>query len=203
VSVVLRARGLSVGYGRDAVLRGIDLDVCGGERWFLLGPNGSGKTTLLRTLLGVLPPVAGRIELLGTVGYFPQIAELMPHVPLTVAEFVGMGLVGSTLPRARLEPTLAEVGLAESGGRSVFALSGGQRSRAFLGRALVRAPDLLILDEPTAQLDEAGEAGFYGVLAGRRDVACVVATHRRHAAERWASHLLHVREGTARVEVRS
>ncbi|HSJ98476.1 MAG TPA: ATP-binding cassette domain-containing protein, partial [Myxococcota bacterium] len=138
--------GARIGYGARTVLDHVDWEVRAGESWFLLGANGSGKTTLLRTVLGLLPLQAGRLERdperasLARIGFVPQRCEMNPALPTTVGEFVTLGLVGLRVARgereARLVEALARAGLAGLAERSYWALSGGQRQRALVARAL-------------------------------------------------------------------
>lgn len=202
MSALIRAENLAVGYGRTVILSGIDLTVRRGERWFLLGPNGGGKTTLLRGLLGSLPPRAGRVTRQCSVSYVSQFSEVAPLLSLTVGELVQLGLVGTQERRTTLAATLAQVGLGGSEGRDFFGLSGGQRRRALLARALMRRPDILALDEPTANVDEKGEEAFFALLEGQRELTLLVATHRRWAAERFGTHLVRIEDGRVEVEAR-
>jgi zinc transport system ATP-binding protein len=161
--VLLKATGLSLGYGRRMVLRGVNLSVSPGEFWFLLGPNGEGKTTLVRAILGALPPRSGRLWLdpeLGRrerIGFVPQRCDINPTLSTTLGEFTMLGLVGIATPaherRERLAWALDKVGLGRLEEKDYWALSGGQRQRALVARALVRRPSVLILDEPTNGLD--------------------------------------------------
>ena len=199
---LVEARGLALGYGDQLVLRDVSLTVRPGEFWCWLGPNGCGKSTLLRGLLGLLPPRAGTLVLAeriadhARIGYVPQRADLSDALPTTVRELVTLGLVRSRVPRAgRDEATqgaLAQVGIAELAEHSFWALSGGQRQRALLARALVRQPELLLLDEPTEGLDVATRDALLATLSalhasGR--IALVVVTHRHEIARTHADHV--------------
>jgi zinc transport system ATP-binding protein len=198
---LLTAHGLSLGYGEVAVLRDVTLCVRRGEFWCWIGPNGSGKSTLLRAFLGLLEPLAGRLEVAAPlrdrtrIGYVPQRSELSDALPTTVRELVELGLVRTRTPRAAREAAvgwaLEQVGLTEMARRSVWALSGGQRQRALLARALVRRPELLVLDEPTEGLDAAThEALLRTVDALRRDgLTLLVVTHRLEIARERADHV--------------
>ena len=198
---LLAAHGLSLGYGEVVVLRDVTLSVRRGEFWCWIGPNGSGKSTLLRAFLGLLEPLAGRLEVAAPlrdrtrIGYVPQRSELSDALPTTVRELVELGLVRTRTPRAAREAAVAwaleQVGLTEMARRSVWALSGGQRQRALLARALVRRPALLVLDEPTAGLDAAThEALLRTVDVLRRDgLTLLVVTHRLEIARERADHV--------------
>jgi ABC-type Mn2+/Zn2+ transport system ATPase subunit len=200
--VVLRARGLALGYGERTVLAGVDLEVRAGEFWCWIGPNGCGKTTLLRAVLGDLAPRAGTLERgpalrdRTRLGAVPQRCALEPSLPTTVREFVGLGLVRSAVPRreaaAAIAAALGRVGLAGQARESFWSLSGGQRQRAMLARALVRRPELLLLDEPTEGLDVTTREGLLDTLAElRRDgsLTLIVITHHLELARSVATHV--------------
>jgi len=201
VNHLLRMRGAAFGYGGRTVLAGVDLDVLPGELWFLIGPNGEGKTTLLRGILGEVPPREGTLELAPAVasrqalGFVPQRLELRPTLPATVREFVTLGLVGIRLSRAgrreRLRRALERVGLPAMEERDYWALSGGQRQRALVARALVRDPDFLIADEPTAGLDLPGTETLLGSIRDlnrSEGLTVIIASHDLAAAARHATH---------------
>ena len=167
-----------------------------GEVWIIRGPNGSGKSTLIKTIIGLLPAVAGRIKRgpaldgLRNVGFVPQQARVAPSLAMTVREFVELGTVGwgcsgSNRGEAVAE-TLAAVGLGEEIGQDVRRLSGGQLRRAAIARALVRQPLLMILDEPMAGLDPEAEAGVLNLLQRlqrKSNMAILMVSHDpRHAA---------------------
>ena len=189
---VLDVRGCTAGYGAAPVVHDVDLRVAAGECVALLGGNGSGKTTLLRAVLGLADVLAGRIDVrAATVGYVPQRHTVAPTVPATVGEVVASGYLPLTGPLRRLRPArrrlerdavdraLAAVGLEESARRPVAELSGGQQRRVLLARALTTDPDLLLLDEPTAGVDEASRRLVDAALASARTAgaAVVVVTH--------------------------
>lgn len=205
---LIATHGLALGYGGEAVVEGVSLAIRPGEFWCLIGPNGCGKSTLLRGLLGLLAPTSGTIEIaarLGRgarVGYVPQRSELSNALPTTVRELVTLGLVHAQVPReeraAAVTAALAEVGITELAARSFWSLSGGQRQRALLARALVRRPELLVLDEPTEGLDVATQQALLATLdrlhrSGR--LALVVVTHRHEIARERADHVALFHDG--------
>ena len=198
----------TLGYGRRAVLRGVQLEIQQGQFWCFLGPNGEGKTTLIKALLGALRPMRGTIHRqswlsrLRKVSYVPQRLDLNPTLPMSVREFVlsGMAGLGSNAPirKNRLERALELVGLPGSERENYWTLSGGQKQRALVARALVRDPRLLIVDEPTAGLDH---AAVESVLTVMRDlyrnfgVTVVFVTHDLNIAAEHATHLALFRNG--------
>ena len=159
----------------------------------LIGPNGGGKTTLFRLLLGLLKPNRGTIRVFGEppervrtrMGYVPQHTSFDPRFPISVRDMVAMGrLTGrSTGPyraddREAAGQALDEVGLAELADRSFADLSGGQRQRILIARALASGPELLLLDEPTANVDRAAEARLYELLGElNRRLTILMASH--------------------------
>jgi zinc transport system ATP-binding protein len=173
---VIEATGLGVTIGGQPILSGIDLAVRPGEVLALLGANGSGKSTLVRTLLGVIPRTAGTVRLFGAplgpsapwarIGYVPQRLPAASGVPATALEVVTSGLLhGRTLRsprghRRRALEALADVGLGDRADQRVQEMSGGQQQRVLIARALVRRPDLLVLDEPTSGIDIPTQATF-------------------------------------------
>jgi ABC-type Mn2+/Zn2+ transport system ATPase subunit len=200
--LLVAADDLTLGYGGAPVVRGVSLEVRAGETWFLLGPNGSGKTTLLRAILGLLAPSGGELrvdpERAGPArrGYVPQRGEWNRALPTTVREFVALGFVGAHAPRAerpeRLARELARLGLAPIAGADFRSLSGGQRQRALVARALVRRPRLLLLDEPTEELDVVSEAALLDALAelvAIERTTLLFVTHELALARERASHV--------------
>jgi zinc transport system ATP-binding protein len=182
---VVDVRGAVVAYGERAVLRGIDLTVRRGEVVAVLGANGSGKSTLIRTVLGLVPMLAGSISLFGVdragremrrqwrrIGYVPQRLGAGGGVPATVAEVVSSGRLarrgllrpGRGVDRTAVEEALSAVGLTERASAPVGTLSGGQQQRTLIARALAAEPELLVLDEPTAGVDAVSQEAFAKAL---------------------------------------
>ncbi len=160
MSPLIETKGLTVRYGRTIVLDDVDLRIDRDEIVTIVGPNGSGKSTLLRALLGGVRAAGGQILRAPglRLGYVPQRLSLDPTLPLTVARFLG-------LPRrvrsGDIHAALEAAGLADVASRQMADLSGGQFQRVLLARAILEDPDLLILDEATAGLDQRGAAAFY------------------------------------------
>ena len=195
----------AVGYGGVPLLRDVTLDVPPGDFLAIVGPNGGGKTTLLRTLLGVLPPVQGRLQQRADVrvGYVPQRDHVEAHWPLTVADVALMGRYRLVPPgrrpgvadHAAVTAALARVGIADLAGRSFRTLSGGQRQRTLIARALAAEPELLALDEPTSGMDPSAELDAMDVLRelhGGGGLAVVMISHRLEAVANYAERLAFV-----------
>jgi len=164
------------------ILADIDIDISPGEIVTVIGPNGAGKTTLVRTLLGLEPLDRGDIRRKpGLVtGYAPQRFDVDRAIPLTVSRFVALGRRCSTDECARV---LADVGAGQLAERQLSELSGGELQRVVLARALIRSPDLLVLDEPVRGVDYAGEAELYtliGRLRTERGFGVLLVSHDLH-----------------------
>lgn len=165
---------LSVRYGANTVLHDVSIRVEPGEIVTIVGPNGSGKTTLLRAIIGATPVSAGTVSSASglVTGYVPQRLHIDPTLPITVRRFLRLPRTGSGRDSAA---ALARAGVADLANRQMAQLSGGQLQRVLLARALVNRPDLLLLDEPTAGLDQPGSAAFYQLLDEvRQETGCAV-----------------------------
>jgi zinc transport system ATP-binding protein len=179
---LIAARAILLSRGGRTLLQEVDIEVRRGEIVTLIGPNGAGKTTLVRVLLGILLPDRGEVRRKADlrVGYVPQRLEVDRSIPLTVGRFVALGRRSSS---AEIEAVLAEVGAVALLERQLNELSGGELQRVVLARALVRAPELLVLDEPVRGLDYAGEAELYtliGRLRSERGLGVLLVSHDLH-----------------------
>lgn len=165
---LIEAHRLCVHYRGRAILDQVDMHVDRGEIVTLIGLNGAGKSTLVRALLGLITPDSGSIARRPglRIGYSPQHLHLDPTLPLTVAGFLALG--GRT-PRDRMRALLVEVGVEDVLDSQVADISGGELHRVLLARALLRRPDLLVLDEPLAGVDVAGQSDLYRLIADIRD----------------------------------
>lgn len=176
-SPVVSLRNVSFSYGGPPVLEDVTLSIRDRQAVCIVGPNGGGKTTLVRLILGLLTPQRGEVSVFGQqphharlrVGYMPQHVQHDPQFPVTVMDIVLMGRLGhgslasvmgwpGRADRRAALDALAEVDLGDFARQPYAALSGGQRQRVLVARALCGKPDLLLLDEPTSNIDSLMEA---------------------------------------------
>ncbi len=161
VGEVVRLAGVSCRYGSQSVLTDVDLSL--GERHFVgvVGPSGSGKTTLLKAIMGTVAPFAGSVQRRSglRIAYVPQVETVNWNFPISVADCVLMARPARRVPwasrveRAEVSRVLERLGLDGLGARHIRELSGGQQQRVFIARALLREPELLLMDEPTSGVD--------------------------------------------------
>jgi zinc transport system ATP-binding protein len=180
---LISARDLWLRRGGRNVIAGVNLDVRPGEIVTLIGPNGAGKTTLVRLVLGIEKPDRGSIVRPPStrIGYVPQRFEVDRTIPMTVEGFLALGGM-ATVPE--IEGALDEVGALRTARQQLSKLSGGETQRVLIARALLRQPNLLILDEPARGVDFAGEAELYELVGRLRD--------EHHLGILLVSHDLHV-----------
>lgn len=201
--VLVAARGLVKRFGERTALHGLDFDVARGEVFGLLGPNGCGKSTALAIVAGLLAPDGGEVRFdAGTplpIGLAPQ--EIALYRDLTAREnleFFGRlhGLAGAALAR-RVDTLIERFGLGPHARQRVATLSGGWQQRVNIAVALVHAPALLILDEPTAAVDVQARAELGTLIAGlaRDGLTLLLATHHLDEAERLCHHVALLRAG--------
>jgi len=165
---LIEAQAVSVRFGRRNVLDSVDLAVHAGEIVTLVGLNGAGKSTLVRVLLGIIRPDFGKVIRASNlrIGYSPQHIDRDPILPMTVQRFLTLG---APAPRERLEEALDEVGADAILDFPLAEISGGEMQRVLLARALLREPDLLVLDEPLAGVDATSQGDLYQLIAKIRD----------------------------------
>ena len=204
----LACQNLAVGYEGRAVLENLNFSVCPGDYLCIVGENGSGKSTLMKTILGLQPPVRGKV-LTGDglrknkIGYLPQQTPVQRDFPASVREIVLSGCQGRCGGRpfySKGEKQLAQTAMermqvAALAKRCYRTLSGGQQQRVLLARALCAARSLLILDEPITGLDPAAAQDLYKTLSylnRKEGMAVVMVTHDLRAALRSARTVLHI-----------
>ena len=197
---LLRLDGVSAGYDGGRVLHDVDLDIPVGGFTGVVGPSGSGKTTLLRVLLGTLRPTAGVVQRAQAlrIGYVPQLQTVSWDFPVTVGECVLMARRPEHVwpwptraERSDVAAALDRLGIGNLADRHIRELSGGQQQRMFLARALVRRPQLLLLDEPTSGVDVQTRHEVLHLLAGLAadGISVLLTTHDLNGM---AAHLPHL-----------
>jgi zinc transport system ATP-binding protein len=217
MSLAAELAGVQFGYDpRRPVLEDVTLAVPEGQFVAIAGPNGGGKTTLLRLIVGLDRPQRGTVRLFGEpvgtasrrgyVGYLPQRAHLGIEAPATVREVVAAGrvtcrrLLGPLTgdDRRAVDAAIGRVGLGTQADEPVVTLSGGQQQRAFIAKAIVAQPRLLILDEPTTGVDADAQEALAALLArlqAELGVTILYVSHEFGAVEHVAERLLLVRGG--------
>ena len=208
----ITCKNLAVGYGGQAVLKNLSFSVQRGDCLYILGENGCGKTTLMKTLLRLLPPVGGSVELSdglspNDIGYLPQQTLIQPDFPASVSEIVlsgcqnrcGLRPFYSKAEKALAHNAMAKTDVLSLAGRCYRELSGGQQQRVLLARALCAARKVLVLDEPVSGLDSQAAANLYQLiqeLHREEGVTVLVISHDLSAAVQSATHILYLGHST-------
>lgn len=179
---LLEVNSASLKIGNSLLLEEISLTVKQGEILTIIGPNGAGKTTLLRVALGLLQPTKGSVKRSNdlTIGYMPQKLHLDPTFPLTVKKLLTLACKKTATP---ILPLLQEVGAAHVINAEMQHLSGGELQRVMLARALVKQPNLLVLDEPVQGVDVHGQIELYNLISNirnQRNCAVLMVSHDLH-----------------------
>lgn len=190
--VILDFNNVSFSYGTVPVLNKVSFHLHSGEFTVLVGTNGAGKTTVLKLILGLIKPSDGEICLFGAppasgrakTGYVPQFAEYDSTFPISVREVIRMGRLTptkrrfTTLDTQSIDRAMEQSGITALANRPYSTLSGGQRRRVLVARALAAEPELLILDEPTANMDSESEARLFETLGQLKNhTTIMIVTH--------------------------
>jgi phospholipid/cholesterol/gamma-HCH transport system ATP-binding protein len=218
---IIRVRGLSVGYGETAVLQHLDFDILPGRITVIVGESGSGKSTLLKTLIGLLPPLAGDVvvdgrpidfrseddlrDLYARIGVLFQNSAMLNSLSLyeNIALPLRIQRTGQSPAdeAKRVAEMLGRVGLRGSEAKFPYELSGGMRKRAAVARAMVLDPEVFFCDEPSAGLDPITAMGLDSLLKDlcrAHGMTFVVVTHELRSIERIADRILLLRDGGVR-----
>lgn len=200
-----------IGYDNKAILENFNFDVFEGDYICVVGENGSGKSTLIKTILGLIKPVSGQVELHdtvknGAVGYLPQQTQLQKHFPASVMEVVLSGFLNSMKKRPVFRAAekkealrnLSRMEVSNLRNRCYGELSGGQQQRVLLARALCAAEKILVLDEPVTGLDPAAASALYDILQklNMEGMAVVMVTHDLGNITNKAGKILHISDGS-------
>ncbi len=208
---IIRIRDVDFSYNGSLILEDVDLNIQSGDFVSIVGPNGGGKTTLLKIILGLLKPTRGTVELFGSnpsrskkrVGYMPQHAKFDFHFPVSVMDVVLMGRLAQSRgigPYSRLDKQvclekLELVKLRNEARSSFSSLSGGQRQRVLIARALACEPALLLLDEPTSNLDMGIENEIYELLRQlNKSITIVMVSHDLGYVSRYVQRVVCVKK---------
>src|SRR5882672_4368267 len=209
---LITLNNLSIGYNHRPVLSGISLAIMRGSFSALLGTNGSGKSTLLKTLLGLLSPVAGRVEIRASAdapvvfGYVPQTTVMDPLYPLTGFDVALMGVYGRVGPGRRVPSAerdfvrecLAATNAVDFSGQRFSELSGGQKQRILIARALATRATILVLDEPTSGLYSAATHSlleFISKIHGERKLTTILVSHDLGLVRKHAQQIIWLHQG--------
>jgi manganese/iron transport system ATP-binding protein len=211
---LLRCERLVVGYNRRPLLPPIDFTIEHGQLCAVVGRNGAGKTTWFRTLMGLLPPISGLLATCqrdAPMAYIPQRAALDTLVPLPCWDVVAMGLergrsfLRPWLPRAarrKVDHALSQMGAAELAQAPFRELSEGQKQRVLMARLLVSDPELVVLDEPTAAMDQVAEQETMAridALRREHELAVMIVSHHLPVVSRFADQIVFIDKDSQQV----
>ena len=211
---ILKVENLSFAYDKDLILKDISFSVEEGDFFAITGPNGGGKSTLLKIILGLLKPQKGSIKFSKSfnkaldIGYVPQNTNINLEFPITVLDVVMMGngakhnsikrlfnIKYSKLEIECAKNSLKKVGMDAFLNSKISNLSGGQRQRVMIARAICSHPKLLILDEPTSNIDVKGQKEIYKLLKElNKEVTIIVVTHDLTVISNYANKVLYVNQ---------
>lgn len=191
MSTLLKLDRVSVRLGDRPILEGVSLEQRKGEIVTVIGPNGAGKSTLIRAALGLIRLDSGSITRAPglRIGYMPQRLAVDPSLPLTVNRFLSLG----STDRTTIARALDEVGVAALGNQPLQRISGGELQRVLLARALLRDPDLLVLDEPVQGVDIAGQTALYELISdvrNRHSCGVLMVSHDLHWVMARTDHVI-------------
>ena len=182
---LIEAKEISINYGNKTILSSVSLRVRNGEIVTLIGPNGAGKTTIVRVVLGLITPNKGSVTRRPNlvIGYMPQRLNIDQTLPLSVSRFLSLGIGRKKHSKNNQEKVLEEVGVTKILNTPIQFVSGGEFQRILLARALLRNPDLLVLDEPSQGIDVSGQAELYKLITqirNHRNCGVLMVSHDLH-----------------------
>jgi len=200
---VLRLEDVSIGFNKVPMIGGINLSISDNEFWGVVGPNGGGKTTLLKTFTGLKDVVKGTYTVKeGTIfGYVPQHEKFDDIFPVSVIEIVGMGRYSKVPFGTRMgssdweivNESIEKVGISHLRNKTFRSLSGGEKQRALIAKAITSEPDVLVLDEPTASLDVKGESEIMSLIQDIKDefgLTVIMVSHFSDTIEKYTDKVV-------------
>jgi zinc/manganese transport system ATP-binding protein len=207
LSNTVALKNVNVSLDGKWILRDLSFSVEPGGFLGIIGPNGSGKTTLMKVLLRMLKPQEGSVEIVhpSKLGYVPQSRQIDPETPLSARNFVSLGLPHKYRPwltrndRALVEEAMRLTNSLEYAEKPIGKLSGGQRQRLFLAQALVKNPEVLLLDEPTSNLDPGAQemiASVVDQIRSERGITVLFVSHDVNLIARYADQILYMTKGS-------
>lgn len=198
----LEVSNLNYEVSGNKILQDISFTISKGDILVVIGPNGSGKTTLLKNIIGLYKPTSGEVKLegkdiskfLGKIAYVPQKFDFDRQTPITVTEFMALESCGKAgHGTSHIADALAKVNMETKAKQRLGVLSGGEFQRMMIARALLHEKEILILDEPAAGIDMAGEETIYNLIADinrERNVTCIIVSHELSVVSRYATTVL-------------
>jgi len=192
--MILSIKDLSFSYAKQTVLENIDLEVEEKEFLAIIGPNGGGKSTLLKLIIGLLKPQKGSIRLYEKkIGYVPQNTNINNTFPIKVWEVVTLGVKPTASQKEKALKVLKEVDMQNHFDKKIGELSGGQRQRVLIARALFNDPKLLLLDEPTSNIDPKTSESIYKLLKKLNDqITIIVVSHDIAVSLKYATKIAYI-----------
>ncbi len=203
---IIKLENVSFGYSQEEFLKNVNISVYENDFLGVIGPNGGGKTTLLKLILGLLEPEKGSISVFGktpkqsreSVGYLSQFKNIDFDFPITALEIVLLSRVGKKLfkrytkqDREAAEKALKNLGIWHLRNNKLSELSGGEKQRVFVARALANEPKALLLDEPTSNLDMHIQEEFYETLKKlNKKIAIVIVDHDLETVSKYAKEIV-------------
>lgn len=205
---LIAVQHLGIAFPNNRVFKDLNFEIQRGDFLTVIGENGVGKTTLIRSLLGMVKPVAGQIKYYPDrkaikIGYVPQFRNLDQEYPLTIEDFVGLNLKGwrpwlSKAEHRQVDAAMAVTDVKKIRSRPLGMASGGEKQRAYLAQAIVEAPQLLILDESTASLDNEMKYELLELVKNLNQtngITVFFVTHDLPLAKQYAKHYLALKPG--------
>ncbi len=202
---MLKFENLVIGYNsKEPLYPAISFNINSGDFWGIVGANGAGKSTLLQTILKIIPPISGKVIKTETnlkVGYVPQYQNITKEFPITVEEVVLMGCYNKSSwgvfskkeIKKLIQNRLEEFSILHLAKKEFSKISGGERQRVFLARAMLNSPNLLILDEPSTGIDEDGKEELLNILKNlhkSNNLTIIMISHDKAEIDFLATHKL-------------